>query len=324
MSEDETASGKNSKAPKLIDAAIWIFVVTGFSIVTSIVYVFGLSRGLNFEFRIFFGIKDYLEVTPYWLGPPLSIVFVLMIFFYPLTHLKDKDVFPSKREPGQKWLPWLRYKLRARHWFLAASIALLVAAMVLTLFSRFLFSPPLALAELKVIAVTSGVYYATFFSVLNPKFREVIGGSLVPKISNQPFLRLGVTLALTVVVYACLLGIIWEPVDLWSKPISTIHVADSNSEVRGRVLFSLTQYLLAMREDGTVVAIPVAKVDRIETSRNQTIGSKPSPTPVQTTPTPLSISTPTPNAILTSPAPRLSPVPTPTLAPSPKRGRSPG
>jgi hypothetical protein len=146
MSEDETASGKNSKAPKLIDAAIWIFVVTGFSIVTSVVYVFGLSRGLNFEFRIFFGIKDYLEVTPYWLGPPLSIVFVLMIFFYPLTHLKDKDVFPSKREPGQKWLPWLRYKLRARHWFLAASIALLVAAMVLTLFSRFLFSPPLALA----------------------------------------------------------------------------------------------------------------------------------------------------------------------------------
>jgi hypothetical protein len=33
--EEEATSGKNGKASKLIDAAIWIFVVTSLSIVTS-------------------------------------------------------------------------------------------------------------------------------------------------------------------------------------------------------------------------------------------------------------------------------------------------
>jgi hypothetical protein len=134
-------------------------------------------------------------------------------------------------------------------------------------------------------------------------------------------------------VYAILLGIIWEPKVLLNKPISAIYLAGSNFEVRGPVLFSLTKYLLAMCEDGTVVAIPVARIDRIETSRNRTLGSKTaaSPSPLQT-PTPLPMPAPTPNGILTSPraettapisatpSPRLSPVPMPTLAPSPNRG----
>jgi hypothetical protein len=174
--------------------------------------------------------------------------------------------------------------------------------------------------------------------ILNTKVSEGFGGSLVGKIRSQPFLWRGVKLVLNAGLYAALLGGMWEPVAFWNKPISTIYLAGSNFEVQGRVLFSLTQYLMTMREDGTVVAIPVTKVDRIETLRNQTIGSKPAPTPTliqTTTPTPLSMPTPTPNTKLSSPAetslpvsatpaPRLSPVSTPTLAPSPKRGRSPG
>jgi hypothetical protein len=229
--EEETSSGKNGKASKLIDAAIWIFAVTGLSIVTSVFFVSGLSSGLHFDFPTYFGIKDYLEVTPYWLGPPLSAVFGLIILCYPLRYVKG-DVLPLKQ-----WLPWLRHKLRVRHWLLVTSIVFVVAGFALTLVSRFLFSPPLFLADLMVIVAASVIYYAAFFLALNPKFRKVLGGTLVEKVASQPFLRLGVTLVLTVGVYAYILGIIWEPVNLWTKPISTIHVADSNSEVRGRVTF---------------------------------------------------------------------------------------
>jgi hypothetical protein len=327
------SSGKNGNASKLIDAAIWIFIVAGFSIVTSVFYVFGLSVGLNFEFRIYFGIKDYLEVTPYWLGPFLVTVIVLMVIFYGVKYLKDKDFFRLKREPGQKWLPLFVHRLGVVHSILAASIVCFGASFVLGLFLFFIIAPTLAFAGLLVLAATSGLYW-----VLNTKVSEGFGGSLVGKIRSQPFLWRGVKLVLNAGLYAALLGGMWEPVAFWNKPISTIYLAGSNFEVQGRVLFSLTQYLMTMREDGTVVAIPVTKVDRIETLRNQTIGSKPAPTPTliqTTTPTPLSTPTPTPNTKLSSPAetslpvsatpaPRLSPVSTPTLAPSPKRGRSPG
>jgi hypothetical protein len=184
-----------------------------------------------------------------------------------------------------------------------------------------------------VFPVTILCIYLVLDFVLNTKVeREGIGSSFIAIRRSQFFLWQGVKFSLVVGVYAVLLGMYWEPLVLLDKPISAIYLAGSNVEVRGRILFSLTQYLMAIREDGTVVAIPVAKVDRIETSRNQNIGSKSAPTPtrIQTaTPTPLSMSTPMPNAHLSpraetylppsaSPVPGLSPVPTPTLAPSPK------
>jgi hypothetical protein len=63
--EEGKTSGKNGNASNLINAAIWIFIVSGFSIVTSAFYVFGLSLSLNFDFAVYFGVKDYLEVIEF-------------------------------------------------------------------------------------------------------------------------------------------------------------------------------------------------------------------------------------------------------------------
>jgi hypothetical protein len=308
--------GKNASASKLIDAAIWIFFVAGFCIVTSVFYVFGLSEGLHFDFRTYFAIKDYLEVTPYWLGGPFVIAIVLMVVFEVAKYFKDKDkyVFRLKPEPGQKWFPWLHTKV--------GRIATVSIALVVFLF--FFITPPLAFPGLRVIVPTLGIYWLLDI-VLNTKVvTEGAGSSLIAIRRNRPFLWQGIHLLLTVGMYAVLLGIIWEPIVLLNKPISNIYLAGSNSEVQGRVLFSLTRYLMIMRKDETVVAISVAKVDRIEMPIEQATGSKTAP---PTTPS-LSISTQAPNAPLSpraqrsapvsaTPTPKLSPVPTPTLAPSP-------
>lgn len=238
--EEVTTTGKNGNASKLINAAIWIFIVSAFSIVTSVFYVLGLSAGLNFEFRIYFGIKDYLEVTPYWLGQPLRVAFAAMIIFYGFKYLKSKEVFRLKPEPGQKWLPWLYHKLTVGHLIPAVYLIALAVLIVLALFLFCLLAPTLALAGLWVLGATLGIYW-----LLNSKITEGFGGSLVSQIRSQPFLwQLG-TLALTVVSYAFLLGSWLEPVVFRNYPLSTIYLASSNSEARVRVLFSLTQYLLA-------------------------------------------------------------------------------
>jgi hypothetical protein len=319
--EPGLSSDKNGNASQLINAAIWIFIVTGFSIVTSVFYVFGLSVGLHFDFRSYFSTKDYLEVTPYWLGGPVVIVIFFMVILYVTKYLKDKDIFEFRLtpEPGQTWMPWLHTRVGRIVW--VSIMFVVVLFYFINPFPGF------------IVIVQTFFTYLLLDIILNTKVvREGIGSSLIAIRRRPFFFWQGVKFLLTTGVYAVLLGMIWEPRGLLDKPISAIYLAGSNVVVQGRILFSLTQYLMAMREDGTVVAIPVAKVDRIETSRNQNIGSKsaPTPTPIQRAwPTPLSMPTPTPNAHLSpraetslppsaSPVPGLSPVPTPTLAPSPK------
>jgi hypothetical protein len=305
-----SALGKNGKASKLIDAAIWIFIVTGFSISTSVLYVFGLSIGFNFQFQSYFGIRDYLEVTPYWLGPALSGGFLLFFMFCIIKYLKDRGEFRLKREPGEKLRSWVTHLISP---VLFISFAVLVLAYIISV-------PVRAFAGLRVIGIPFGIYWC-----LNDKISEGALGSLVEKIRRRPFLWQCVTLVLTVSLFAVFLGAMWEPEAFWNRPISIIYLAGSNSEVRGRMLFSLNQYLMAMREDGTFVTIPVAKIDRIETPRAQIIGreSAPTPTPIQTTtPTPL----PMPNAILSSPAknsPPVSATPSLRLGLVPKQTQTP-
>ena len=53
--------------PKLLDAALWIFFVSAFSLASSVLYGLLLEGSLNLDLSRYFKIKDYLQITPYWL-----------------------------------------------------------------------------------------------------------------------------------------------------------------------------------------------------------------------------------------------------------------
>jgi hypothetical protein len=86
--------------------------------------------------------------------------------------------------------------------------------------------------------------------------------------------------------------------------------------IKGRVLFSLSQYLIILRSDDVFVSLPVVRIERIETPKDEPWAPRPSPT-AATSPsaTPATSPAATPSSSETV-SPQSTPVRTPSTLPS--------
>jgi hypothetical protein len=254
------------KAEKLLDAGLLVFLATAISLGTSTLYVWGLSWTLRFPIQSYFGLKDYLEVTTYWLGPVLGYAvwmgyqnFASILSFFQI----------KKREPGQKWLPWFWSK----YWN-----SLLLAAILLTV--SFAYDWLLALSGWLVAFGT----FAAFFSARG------VTRSYSSRITSR-WLRYSIILGIPIATFALLLGLLWTPASLNHEKASDIYLLNDKSDprptlIKGKILFSLTQYLITLRDDDVFVVVPNSRIERIETPKDQP-SAKPSVPAASTTPTPL-------------------------------------
>src|ERR1700730_17764184 len=78
--KEQASPGTGSK---LLDAGLLVFIITAFSLSTSVFYVMGLSIAFRYSIHNYFELKDYVDITVYWLGPVLG----LLISFLPLGQL---------------------------------------------------------------------------------------------------------------------------------------------------------------------------------------------------------------------------------------------
>jgi hypothetical protein len=100
---------------KLLDAGLLVFLATTLSLCATIIYVCALCYSLHFPFQSYIELKDYLELTPYWLGPVLGFTLVMVLQNY--IHIPVLAILRiKKREPGQKWRTWFR------SWFLSTNL----------------------------------------------------------------------------------------------------------------------------------------------------------------------------------------------------------
>jgi hypothetical protein len=118
------------------------------------------------------------------------------------------------------------------------------------------------------------------------------------------------------------LGAFWTPAFLNHEKISEIYLLDAKSEVRptpirGKVLFSLTKYLIVLRDDDVFVAVATSRVERIETPKDQP--AKPAVTPSAT---PGASASPAPTSKATPPTPSATPA-TPSASPSVSTSQKP-
>jgi hypothetical protein len=67
---------------KLLDAGLLLFLVTALSLSASAFYVIGLSLGFRYSIQSYFELKDYIEITVYWLGPILVVAVPILIFYF--------------------------------------------------------------------------------------------------------------------------------------------------------------------------------------------------------------------------------------------------
>jgi hypothetical protein len=76
-----------TKASKLLDAGLLVFLATAISLGTSTLYIWGLSWSLRFAIQSYFGLREYLDVTAYWLGPLLG--FTMLLSYQQLHNLMN-------------------------------------------------------------------------------------------------------------------------------------------------------------------------------------------------------------------------------------------
>jgi hypothetical protein len=146
--------------------------------------------GLNVDFRGYLQIQDYLQITTYWLAPPLTTFAALFVMYLSVKYLKAKGFFRLKREPGRKLLPWLNKILQWVYVVLVVPATFLLSAVL---------SPWLALYGILVIAVTWAAYL-----LCNTDENGVF-------IKNKRLVWLGIRLLPAAYTYAFLLGFQWEP-----------------------------------------------------------------------------------------------------------------
>lgn len=250
-----------------MDAGLLVFLATTASLGTSTLYVWGLSWTLKFPIQTYFELKDYLEVTAYWLGPALGLAVWVgyQNFSSIVLFLRIK-----KREPYEKWLPWFWSK----YWSSLLSVVMLLAF-------AFVFDWWLSLNGLIVLSCTWSIYFLAL--------RFVQSNSA--KITGR-LLRYLIILGTPIATFTLLLGLLWTPAALNHEKASAIYLLNDKSDpqpalIKGKILFSLTQYLITLREDDVFVVVPNSRIERIETPKDQP-SAKPSVTPAaSTSPAPL-------------------------------------
>jgi hypothetical protein len=279
---EPTAELKNrsEKTARLLDAGLLVFLATAFSLCMSTLYVSGLSWALGFLIQSYFGLQDYLQVTTYWLGPVLGLALVWgmqwlpqIINFFRIT----------RRDPGQKWLPW----------FLSNYAYYLVLGGGIVVLSS-LGDWNLGLSG----ALVAGYLWLGYIVARR------LTDSVSEKIGDRRIVRLSILIGLPIAAFALSLGWVWTPAFLLHEKVSEIYFSDAHSEakpvpLKGKILFALTQYLIVRRDDDVYVTVPVGRIERIETPRDQ----------------PSATSTQRPSAIPAASI-KQTPVPTATVAPS--------
>jgi uncharacterized protein YqgC (DUF456 family) len=276
------------KTSKLVDAGLLVFLATSLSLGTSTLYVWGLSWTLQFPLQSYFQLKDYLDVTAYWLGPVLGLT-----LYFGYQHAPGFIGLwkVKKREPTEKWFRWF-----SRHYW---PVLLVLSFLIYRSFS---YDKHLAGSGLTVICCIW----------ISKTSADALAGSLSDRIGGRRWLRYSILLGLPMGTFALALGIFWTPTFLSREQDSVAYVLNAKAEesaiqVRGKILFSLTQYLIVLRADNVFVVIPVDRVAWIETPKK--VGR--SKTTVKPRVTPAS-----------SPASSISPAPslsaTPTTAPTAK------
>jgi hypothetical protein len=279
------------KTARLLDAGLLVFLATALSLCMSTLYVCGLSWALRFPIQSYFGLQDYLQVTTYWLGPVLGFVLLLGMQWLPqvINFFRIK-----KRAPGQKWWPW----------FLSNYAYYLVLGGGIILLS--------SLGDWNL--ALSGTFVAAWLWLGYIVGRR-LADTVSEKIGDRRIVRLSILIGLPIAAFALSLGWIWTPAFLLHEKASEIYFSAAHSEakpipLKGKILFALTQYLIVLRDDDVYVAVPVGRIERIETPKDQ-----PSATPTQSpsvTPAASTKPTPVPTATV---APSITVIPTASMPP---------
>jgi hypothetical protein len=311
-----------SSSAKLLDAGLLVFLVSASSFIASILYVGGLSVVLGFPLQSYFQLADYLRVTPYWLGPAFGLVLVFAIFS--LHGISILVVRKELKRGSEAWAHWIRTILAL----------LLIAVLLLAWFT--LLDLSLAIAGVFIIIASwtmrnNLVWASTLLSGRIGKRRWI-----------HAAVRIGFPMALT----AVLLGAFWTPALMRQEKTSEIYLLSNKGEpiqkpIKAQILFSLTEYLIAYRDEDVFEVIPSARIERIETPVNPLRQSPwltwfrwltgrlprtlmfgaPSPT---RTPSPIPSTSPAPSASATiPPTPTPSPSMSPTASPSPSASKKP-
>jgi hypothetical protein len=252
------------KPAKLLDAGLLVFMATALSLGTSVLYVFGTAWGLHFPVQNYFGLSDYLGITPYWLGWVMAAA-VFFAYNYSLYFLRAHSI--KKREPEAKRILWFL----KNYWPYLVTGSLLVAGW-------FAYDWYIAAC---LCGLFAGTYLSSGLSVL-------LITKYVSRFPKTPLtLRLALFAALPISTFAFGFGYIVTPAFLEHEKVSEVFLIGSQPDanasqleksIKGRVLFSLSQYVIILRSDEVFVSLPVARIGRIETPKDELSGPKGSPT----------------------------------------------
>jgi hypothetical protein len=269
VSEAESTQGApepevadKSRRDRLMDAGLLVFIATALALGTSVLYVFGIAWGLHFPIQSYFALSDYLGITPYWLG---WVAAAAVFFMYNYAVHLVNVLWSKKREPGSKPLLWFL----KNHWFLLFLVPLLVWGWfeydwytTVCLFA--LFGATYLSWQLSAVLV---VKYALGFA-------------------KTLALRIALVAILPIATFAFGFGYFATPGFLQHQKVSEIFLigSDQNAKpsqpeksIKGKVLFSLSQYLIFLRSDDVFVSLPIARVERIETPKDEPSNHKSAP-----------------------------------------------
>jgi hypothetical protein len=252
----------NDNSPKWPDLTIAFTFVTAVVFLASLLFIFGLSRGIHHNLLGLCDLSDYLRVAPSWALPSLG----LAIF---MTLCRWGDYRPN--QPIQK-KEWRSRVMKALSWWKNSNSAQ---------FSTFI--------VMGLIASVFQAIYKDAFSALIAALSFALGIHYLSHIAmtgwthvfRWPF-RFAFFIPRTVLLlaFSFWLGTYWLPIYGYSFSTRVVTMKD-HSQYTGRVVLELSRYLLIQKPDGHLVAIQTAEIEAMELG-GETSGGAPTFSPSST------------------------------------------
>jgi hypothetical protein len=268
-------NNKSESEPSKNETTDWpnptplITSIAGAAFLASLIYAYGLARGLGMDLLGYFDIQDFLRIAPAWALPALGAFLLNEWSSYVRGTGTAAQVDKTPVAKESLWRTILQVLVNPDEGIYHLSV-ILFAWLFVRFFRHQDYWAILLWFSNGYMFWRPAIWYVRRVQKSSPRQRFVFGFIPIRALPSLVFL-LAISFGY---------GLYMEPLILRWAPLATVELKQNNSIVEGKVIVQLSRYVVLRRSDKSVVAIEssnILKISRPEDERSMLHHVKPTP-----------------------------------------------